>query len=620
MRRVKRSLRWVGRGVFVALAMATGWMPWGLPQARGAGPVTLAEFEAAFDSLARQKGKTNEPGRLRALFDLQWRQAMSDSPESATYNGYPEFNDRWQDLSPEAIRRQRVGLARTRSVLDGIDVAALDEDSRWYRDLFDAYLRLDEEGARFPSEYLLLNQLQGPQQEIAQTLGLMQATTGRGVEDVLARLGRVPRLLSQATNLLREGAAKGITPAQVTLRNVPEQVLALMPDDASKSPLLNPLSSLPSAATDAERAQWRSRALSTLTNEVYPALRDFHRFLTNHYLPAARPQLACVDLPDGRAWYEHRVRRITTTDLTPERIHEIGLAEVARIRGEMEALRVQVGFKGSLGEFFTHLRSDPSFFHETGTALLAGYRDISKRVDGGLPRLFGKLPRLPYGVQPIPSYSERSQTTAYYQPGSLTAGRPGNFHANTYNLRMRPKWEMEALTLHEAVPGHHLQIALAQEVEGAPEFQRHAETTAFVEGWALYAESLGPDLGMYQDPYSRFGQLTYEMWRAIRLVLDTGIHAMGWSRDQAIRYFLANAGKTEHDVVVEVDRYIVWPGQALAYKVGQLKVRELRNRAEQRLGARFDLRRFHDALLARGALPLTILERRMNAWIEAEER
>lgn len=599
-----------------ALAVALACMR----PATAAPPITPAEFDAAFDALAQSKGTTPEPARLRALFDLQWRHAMQQSPESATYNGFPEFNDRWQDLSPEAIQRQRRDLQRTRKALDSIQASALDDDARLYRDLFDAYLRLDEEGARFPSEYLLLNQLEGPHHQVAQSLGLMQPKTERGVEEVLARLSGIPALLAQATALLREGASKGITPARITLRNVPDQVLALMPEDPSKSPLLQPLASLPEGASDTQRTAWRNRAHATLTNQAYPALRAFHQFLARDYLPAARTNLACIDLPDGRAWYEHRVRRITTTDLSPARIHEIGLAEVARIRREMEELKGKTGFHGDLGAFFQHLRSDPAFFHETGIALLAGYRDISKRIDGGLPRLFGKLPRLPYGVQPIPSYSERSQTTAYYQPGSLAAGRPGNFHANTYNLRMRPKWEMEALTLHEAVPGHHLQIALAQEVEDAPEFQRHAETTAFVEGWALYAESLGPDLGLYADPLSRFGQLTYEMWRAIRLVLDTGIHSMGWSRDRAIRYFLENAGKTEHDVVVEVDRYIVWPGQALAYKVGQLKIREIRERAQQRLGARFDVRRFHDALLARGALPLTILEARMNAWIEREAR
>ena len=369
-------------------------------------PDSPAAFDAAFDGIIRSKGRSPEPERLRGLFTLQWRHAMQQSPESATYNGFPEFNDRWQDLSREAIQRQKASLRRTRAALSSIDPAALDEDSRLYRDLFDAYLRLDEEGAAFPSEYLLLNQLQGPQKDIAQTLGLMQAKTGRDVEDILARLAGIPAVLSQATALLREGASKGITPARITLRDVPAQVLAMVPRDPGQSPLLNPLSTLPSAASEPERTRWRARAMATLTNDVYPAFKAFHDFIAREYIPAARTNLACTELPDGRAWYEHRVRLITTTDLTPERIHEIGLAEVARIRAEMESLKDKAGFKGGLDAFFQHLRTEPTFFHETGTALLAGYRDISKRIDAGLPGLFGKLPRLPYGVQPIPSYSE----------------------------------------------------------------------------------------------------------------------------------------------------------------------------------------------------------------------
>ena len=578
-------------------------------------PVPPAEFDVAFDGVKKLQGQTNEAGRLRVLFGVQWRYSMSESPESATYTGFPEFNDRWSDLTRDAIERRKREVARTRSVLDGFAPASLDPESRLYRDLFDSYLRLDEEAVRFPSELLILNQLQGPQRDIAQMLSLMPTATAREVEAVLARLSSAPASIRQSVLLLREGLTKGITPPRVVLRDVPAQVLALMPEEPQKSPFFQPFTSLPAAATDAQKVAWRGVALGSITNGLYPAFRELHRFLVGEYLPGARTNIACIDLPDGRAWYTHRVRRSTTTALGPEEIHDIGLAEVRRIRAAMERVKAEAGFKGDLGAFFEHLRTDPRFFHETGNALLAGYRDISKRIDGGLPRLFGRLPRLPYGVMPIPSYSERSQTTAYYQPGALSAGRPGNFFANTYKLGMRPKWEMEALTLHEAVPGHHLQIALAQENEAAPDFQKHAETTAFVEGWALYAESLGSDLGLYQDSYSKFGQLTYEMWRAIRLVVDTGMHAKGWSRQQAIDYFRENAGKTEHDIVVEVDRYIVWPGQALAYKIGQLKIRDLRRLAETELGADFDLRQFHDELLSRGALPLTLLESRMKAWI-----
>jgi uncharacterized protein (DUF885 family) len=367
-------------------------------------------------------------------------------------------------------------------------------------------------------------------------------------------------------------------------------------------------------AEDRERLQ--GCALAAITNVVYPRFRKLHRFLTEEYLPKARESIDCTDLPDGEAWYAFRVRRMTTTSLSPREIHDLGRAEVARIRAEMEQIIAQTGFEGSFLEFLVFLRTDPQFYYENARELLAGYRDIAKRVDLELPRFFGRLPRLPYGVMPIPSYAEKSQTTAYYQPGASAFGRPGVFYANTYEIRTRPKYEMEALTLHEAVPGHHLQIALAQELEGVPDFQRHSETTAFVEGWALYSEKLGEEMGFYRDPYSKFGQLTYEMWRAIRLVVDTGMHALGWSREQAIEYFKANAGKSEHDITVEIDRYIVWPGQALAYKVGELKIRELRALAEKELGDRFDLREFHDTVLGRGALPLDLLETQVKAWIQ----
>ncbi|HET9212856.1 MAG TPA: DUF885 domain-containing protein, partial [Thermoanaerobaculia bacterium] len=305
----------------------------------------------------------------------------------------------------------------------------------------------------------------------------------------------------------------------------------------------------------------------------------------------------------------------TTTTLTPEQIHQIGLAEVKRIRKEMDALIASTGFKGSFEDFCKFLRTDPRFFYDKPEDLLMGYRDIAKRIDPELIRLFGRLPRLPYGVIPVPSYSEKSQTTAYYEDGSLAAGRPGEFYANTYDLKSRPKWEMEALTAHEAVPGHHLQLSLAQELEGVPEWRKHDDYTAFVEGWGLYAESLGEEIGLYKDPYSRFGQLTYEMWRAIRLVVDTGMHTMGWTRQQAIDYFKANSAKAEHDIEVEVDRYIVWPAQALAYKIGELKLKELRAYAQKELGPGFDVRAFHDHVLGNGAVPLDLLEKNVRAWV-----
>jgi uncharacterized protein (DUF885 family) len=325
------------------------------------------------------------------------------------------------------------------------------------------------------------------------------------------------------------------------------------------------------------------------------------------------------DLPDGREWYAYKIHRYTTTYLSPEEIHEIGLSEVKRIRKKMEDIIAQVGFEGNFHEFTEFLRTDPQFYFSDAEDLIREYRDISKRADPELIKLFGRLPTLPYGVIPIPSYAEKSQTTAYYEGGSLMAGRPGYFYANTYNLKMRPKWEMEALTLHEAVPGHHLQIALALELGDLPEFRKHGGYTAYTEGWGLYAESLGEEMGFYENPYSKFGQLTYEMWRAICLVVDTGIHALGWSRQEAIDLFIENSSKTEHDVVVEVDRYIVWPGQALAYKIGELKIKELRAYAAGALDDAFDIREFHDELLGNGSLPLDLLEERMKKWVALQK-
>jgi len=580
---------------------------------------TPAEWSADYDSLVRAAGQDDESARLHKFLDTHWAYLMQESPESATYTGFKGFNDQWSDLSPEAIARRKEELKRPRAVLRSINSARLGQDDRLWLELFDRSLSRDEEGLRFPAELLPLSQMNGVQQDIAQTLSIMPGGTVADFDDMVRRLEKTAVLVRQNVGLMREGLKRGITAPRITLRDVPQQVLNQVTEDPLKSPAFRRFAEIPPSLPEAERARLRASALAAITNGLYPAYRELHRFLVDDYIPKARETIACSDLPDGAAWYAHAVRRSTTTDRTPRQIHEIGLGEVKRIRTQMEAIIAKTGFQGTFPEFLTFLRTDKRFYFDTAAGLLAGYRDVSKRIDGELPRLFGRLPRLPYGVMPVPSYAEKSQTTAYYQPGAWTFGRPGNFYANTYALETRPKWEMEALTLHEAVPGHHLQIALSQEMEGVPDFQKNSEMTVFVEGWALYAESLGTEIGMYQDPYSKFGQLTYEMWRAIRLVVDTGMHSLGWSRQQAIDFFKANAGKNEHDIVVEVDRYIVWPGQALAYKTGELKIKELRRKAEAVLGPRFDLRAFHDAVLEKGALPLDVLELRMDRWIEARK-
>jgi uncharacterized protein (DUF885 family) len=402
------------------------------------------------------------------------------------------------------------------------------------------------------------------------------------------------------------------------LRDVPQQVRSQLVDDASASPLLKGFNTIPTSVDSLQAESLRGRAAVIYREQVVPAYERLLEFTEDEYLPAARESIAARDLPDGDAWYRHNVAMRTTTDLTPRQIHEIGLSEVKRIRGEMDLIIESTGFDGSFEEFLHFLRTDPQFYHTSAEDLMREYRDITKRADPELTRLFGVLPRTPYGVIEVPDYAAKSTTTAYYQRGSMKAGRPGYYFANTYALDTRPRWEMEALSLHEAVPGHHLQIALQQELENVPWFRQIASYTAFSEGWGLYSESLGEEMGFYKDPYSKFGQLTYEMWRAIRLVVDTGMHYLGWSRQQAIDFFKENAGKSEHDIVVEIDRYIVWPGQALAYKIGELKIKELRAYAEETLGDKFDIRAFHDEVLGRGAVPLSMLEANIKAWVQAQ--
>ncbi|HEX7181061.1 MAG TPA: DUF885 domain-containing protein [Thermoanaerobaculia bacterium] len=574
-----------------------------------------ADFDKRFEEIAAAKGQGSDSERLKRLFDLAWEHQIQEVPEMATYLGYPGRHDRWSDQSPEAVKRREATTDKVLLALRSIDRARLTPSEQVLYDLAQRSLEREVEARRFPGEYLQISQVGGVHQDATQLLALMPGRTVEDYENILARLRGLPAVIDQTIAWLEKGLAAGVTPPRITLRDVPDQVKSLIVDDALQSPMLTAFNKFPESVRPEERQRLSREAVRAFGEQVAPALRKLHRYLTETYIPGTRETIAMTALPDGEAWYAFNVRGQTTTDLTPKQIHELGLSEVQRIRTEMDKVIASTGFKGSFEEFIQFLRTDPRFFFDKPEDLVAEYREIAKRADPELAHLFGKLPRLPYGVKPIPSYAEKSQTTAYYDGGSLAAGRPGTYYVNTYDLKSRPKWEMEALTLHESVPGHHLQVALAQEMEGVPEWRKHDGYTAFAEGWALYAESLGTEMGFYQDPYSKFGQLTYEMWRAVRLVVDTGMHSMGWTRQQAIDYFKANAAKTEHDIVVEVDRYIVWPGQALAYKIGELKIKELRALAEKELGPKFDVRAFHDQVLGNGSLPLNLLEKNVRAWI-----
>ncbi|HEX8872034.1 MAG TPA: DUF885 domain-containing protein [Candidatus Acidoferrum sp.] len=577
-------------------------------------------------SPAGPAGDAEQVRRLRRFLDADWKRWMQEYPEWATYAGFPGQNRRWTDESPAGFNARLAHLHDSLTALKEIHRDALPSTEKTNYDLYRRLLETSEEGLQYGAEplrisgnrWMPINQMGGVQQDPAALFALMPREKVSDYEDILARMESLPGAIEQTIVLLQEGMKRGYTLPKITMRDVPKQITDLIPADSLESALLQPFRQFPASIPQGERTRLTDRAKQSYTTRIVPAYRALLDYLVRSYIPACRESIAASALPNGPAAYAFRVRWETTTSLTPQQIHEIGISEVKRIRAEMEQVLRSTGFHGNFHEFTEFLRTDPRFFFDKPEDLVDGYRVIVKKIDPELAHEFGKLPRLPYGVTPIPAFSAPSQTTAYYQGGAPSAGRPGQYFVNTYNLKARPKWEMEALSLHESVPGHHLQIALAQELENVPEFRRHTGYTAFVEGWGLYAESLGDDLGMYKDPYSRFGQLTYEMWRAVRLVVDTGMHSMGWTRQQAIDFFRDNTSKTDQDITVEVDRYIVWPGQALAYKIGQLKIRELRTRAEKALGSRFDVRAFHDAVLEQGAVPLDVLDAHIESWRESQ--
>ena len=565
---------------------------------------------------------------LRALIDAEWQHQLERWPTYASVLGDRRWNGKWDDLSLARIEAENRHDRDTLARLDAIPRAQLTPAEQLDYDLFrrdrEWWIEAHDLGWHFlPSNQIggLPEGIQQPPgvQTAGQLAGSLRFTTVKDYEEWIARLRGFGSYVDQVIALMRGGLDRKLVHSRIVVARIPAQLDRQLVDAPEKSNFYTPFADFPPSIPEAERKRLAAAGAEAIRATVLPALRRFRAHVVDEYLPAAPEAVGAWQWPGGDKLYAYWVRRYTTTDLSAEQIHQLGLSEVARIRAEMEKVKAQAGFKGSLPEFFTHLRTDPRFYFETPEELLLHYRDLAKRIDPTLGKLFRTLPRQPYAVEPTPAEMAPDVTTGFYYPGAADGSRPGTYLVNLYRPETRPRWEMVALTLHEAVPGHHLQTALAAENEAMTAFRRYGYHVAYGEGWALYCETLGGELGLYDDPYDRFGQLAYEMWRAVRLVVDTGMHARKWTRAQALAYFLEASPRQELDASNEIDRYIAVPGQALAYKIGELKIRELRVRAEKALGERFDVRAFHDLVLLDGTLPLDILERRVDAWIAGKK-
>ena len=559
--------------------------------------------------------------QLERLFAEAWEFTLQENPLFATQVGDRRYNDRLPSVTVSDYQRRLVKQLSFLERLDAIDKSSLSESERTSYDIFKR-LGEDQVGElEFRSYLIPITNRNGFHVSFPQLPRRVPLRTVEDYENYIARLNAFSTYAQQHIDLMRIGVREGYTLPGVVLEGYEDAIDPHIVDEAAQSLLFEPFQRFPETIPPEDRERLTEAGIMAITESVVPGYRAFGEFMRAEYYASAREEIGASALPNGRAYYEHRVRRFTTLDdRTPEEVHQIGLAEVARIRGGMDEIIAEVGFEGDFEAFVRFLRTDPRFYVDTPEELMEKTARVLKKMDGQLPRLFGALPRMPYGMRPVPDFIAPKTTTAYYNRPAGDGTQAGFYYINTYDLPSRPLYEIEALSLHEAVPGHHLQIALQQELEGLPDFRRFAGFTAFVEGWALYAERLGLEVGFYEDPYSNFGRLTYEMWRACRLVVDPGMHYLGWTRQQAIDFMAENSALSLHNITTEVDRYIAWPGQAVAYKTGELKIRELRERAELQLGDRFDVREFHDVVLGSGSVPLSVLESNVEEYIATASR
>jgi len=578
----------------------------------------MKRFILAAAAMAALHATAAAADSLDAIIEDHWAWSLETDPIEATRQGVRTYDDRLPDRSlaggEAAIAKEKEFLAR----IDALDAGALSEKDRLNRDLLRLDLSRDIEGAGFGGKYLAISNRAGPHTFLARLPDDLPFFTRGDYQSYIARLNAAPVYVVGVTERLRAGVKEGWTQPCAPMEGYEKSIAFHVVDDPTKSSLYRPFEKRPNTIGAGDWKKLSAAGAKAIRDKVVPAIAAFGKFYETEYKRHCRKDIGASGFPDGAAWYAFRVKTFTTTDKTPDEIHALGLSEVARIRKEMAGVIKAAKFDGDFKAFQAYLRTDPKFYAKTPEELMEKNALVAKKIDGELPKLFTRLPRSPYTLKEVPADVAEGTTTAYYEPPAADGSSAGVYRVNTSKLDTRPLFEIEALTLHEAVPGHHFQIALAQDLD-LPEFRKHGFFTAFVEGWGLYAESLGLDVGFYEDPYANFGRLSYEMWRACRLVVDTGMHAKGWTREQAINFMKENTALSEHNIKAEVDRYIAWPGQALAYKIGELKLKELRARASKALGPKFDLRRFHDAVLGEGALPLSILERNIDAWIVAEK-
>jgi uncharacterized protein (DUF885 family) len=556
---------------------------------------------------------------FKGLLEEAWEFQVREDPLLASATGDARFDDRLPSVAPADFERRGEFWKRAQARLHAIDRARLSEPDRVSYDMFERNLEDEIAEVAFRTWRMPLNAEGSFHSDFARLPASLPLATTRDYLNYVARLRAFPAYGRQQIANMREGLRTGFTQPRVTLEGFEGTITTHLVANLETSVFWKPFASFPATVPEGDRERLRAAGRAAIEGEVIPALRVLLQFMQSEYLPNARSSVGASELPEGRAYYEWRVRHFTTVRITPDEVHARGLAEVARIRADMDAVLKQLQWTKGFPEFLKFLRTDPRFYAKSPEELLKEASAIAKRMDGKLPSLFKTLPRQPYGVEPVPADIAPKYTAGRYNGAPIDSARAGTYWVNTYALETRPLYALEALTLHEAVPGHHLQGALQQEQKDLPAFRRFGYVDAFGEGWGLYSEWLGQEAGFYQDPYSNFGRLTYEMWRACRLVVDTGLHAKGWTRDQALAYLADNTALSLHEVTTETDRYIAWPGQALAYKMGELKIRELRKRAEAALGPRFDVRGFHDAVLKNGSVPLSVLDAQIDAFIAAAQ-